>query len=63
MRPNLSPNARLSIRTGQFRCNLCQELCASDRALREHYQVCHPEAAAKIEHTLAELSGKNTQSR
>ncbi len=61
MRTNLSRDTRLSGRTRQFRCNLCQELCASDQALREHYQVCHPEAAAQIERTLAQLSGNDAQ--
>lgn len=63
MRPNLTRDTRLPGRTGEFRCNLCQEPCASDLALREHYQVCHPEAAAEIERTLAGLTGADIKTR
>ncbi len=60
MRPNLTRNSRIPARVGQFRCNLCQAPFATDQALREHYQHSHPEAAAEIERTLAQLAGQDT---
>ena len=36
-------------RTGRFWCNICNEPCASNEALRAHYRERHPEAAANLE--------------
>lgn len=58
MRSNFTRSVRTPGRVGLFRCNVCQEPLASDQALREHYQKCHPEAAAEIERLQARLSGK-----
>jgi hypothetical protein len=36
-------------RSTQLWCNICNEPCASNEALREHYRQRHPEAAANLE--------------
>jgi hypothetical protein len=37
------------IRSAQLWCNICNEPCATNDALREHYRERHPEAAANLE--------------
>jgi hypothetical protein len=36
-------------RQTQHWCNVCNAVCESDPALREHYRQCHPEVAARLE--------------
>ncbi len=36
-------------RSAQLWCNICNEPCASNEALRAHYQEHHPEVAIHLE--------------
>ncbi len=55
MRPNLTSSTHGVSRVDHYWCNICQQACGSDEALREHYRQCHPDVAAKIEQLAASL--------